>query len=203
MVLRPCGVAGRTTRRRAGLGVCCSFTLSREAEDFIGIEARRDDALAAELGRLRLQACVLGDRLRQQTLAGDLTVLSWWHLRHEGGEIGLLLLRGPGRGHGVELEGLVFGENSARLYKFQRSGELSEPRGSPTIGVTAGQAGALAPLVRVAPDQPEPLSSSSSARTAAVKANIRSSNVDIRAPSCSSCEPIRLSQKTAMSPSQT
>ena len=26
----------------------------------------------------------------------------------EGGEVGLLLLRGPGRGHGVELEGLEF-----------------------------------------------------------------------------------------------
>jgi len=40
------------------------------------------------------------------------------------------------------------------LYKFQRSGELSEPRGSPTIDGRARQAGALAPQVRVALDQP-------------------------------------------------
>jgi hypothetical protein len=40
------------------------------------------------------------------------------------------------------------------LYKFQRSGELGEPRGSPTIDGTARQAGALAPWVRVALDQP-------------------------------------------------
>lgn len=35
----------------------------------------------------------------------------------------------------------IFDENSARLYKFQRSGELSEPRGSPTIDGTAREDG--------------------------------------------------------------